>query len=101
MGKYNNNDVILKKGQYGLYFTYKTKNYSLKNIPENEISIEKCIELTKGVTSNIIKKIDKTITIKKGPYGPYINYKGKNYKIHSKQPEILTKEDCIKIINKK
>ena len=62
-----NKDIVIKKGQYGLYFNFKNKNYSLKNIEENEITVEKCMELTKNVVSNVIKKIGKTITIKKGP----------------------------------
>ena len=36
LGKYKNNDVICKKGQYGLYIVCNGKNYSIK---QNNCSI--------------------------------------------------------------
>ena len=97
-----NDDIIIKKGKFGLYFNYKTKNYSLKDIPEDEITIEKCLELTKANSNNnLIKKIGETIEIKNGKYGPYIQYKKKNYKIYKQDPKTITEEICMKIINKK
>ena len=105
--KVDGSAVEINQGKYGLYFKYKQKNYSLKDIQnEKEITQELIKDQLKSagpITSNIIKKFDDKICIKNGKYGPYVSYKNKlNIKIYGKKkPEDLTLEDCIIMINKK
>lgn len=40
-----------------------------------------------------------TMLVKNGRYGPYIAYKGKNYRLpKGAKPEELTLDDCLKIV---
>jgi DNA topoisomerase I len=98
-------EITIKKGKYGLYFEHGEKRYTLKDVSEDDITEEKCKEIITasgvGGGSNIIKEFGKDLVIRKGPYGPYINYKNKNYKVFDKNPEKLTKERCMEIIQKK
>ena len=104
IGKIENEDIIICKGSYGLYFKYKNKNYSLKEYEEDNINIDLILNITKNniKKSNIIRKINKDIIIKSGKFGNYICYKEKlNVKIFSKKKiEDLTVEDCNIMIEK-
>tara|TARA_Y100000389_G_C17454124_1_gene516860 strand:- start:429 stop:2744 length:2316 start_codon:yes stop_codon:yes gene_type:complete len=94
LGQYKGDDVVLKNGKYGIYFTYKKKNHSVKYIDEikhkkmEDITIEDIgLYLTKmnmkdftsksstTVNKNIIREINKDISIRKGKYGNYVFYK--------------------------
>ena len=87
IGMYDNCEVYLNKRK-NFYLSCNKKNYSLdiynKNndnciLPEN-ITLNECklvIDSIKKQSSSDIKISDKII-IKKGPYGFYIKYKGKN-----------------------
>ena len=94
LGQYKGEDVVLKNGKYGIYFTYKKKNHSVKYIDEikhkkmEDITIEDIgLYLTKmnmkdftsksstTVNKNIIREINKDISIRKGKYGNYVFYK--------------------------
>lgn len=105
--KIDGSAVEINQGKYGLYFKYKSKNYSLKDISdEKDITQEFIKEQLKSsgqTASNIIKKFDDKICIKNGKFGPYVCYKNKlNIKIYGKKkPEDLTLEDCIIMINNK
>jgi DNA topoisomerase-1 len=97
-------DIIIKKGKYGLYFEHSEKKYTLKDIDAADITEKLCLEIVsaRGANgTNLIKKIGKDITINKGKYGVYINYKNKNYGVYDKNPAGLTKERCMEIISKK
>ena len=86
-------------GKYGFYLKWNDKNFSASS---SEITIEEACELIetpKEPTSNIIKEISKDIIIKKGRYGPYMVYHGKNVRIpKSRTPKDLTLEDCKTIV---
>ena len=42
---------------------------------------------------------DADMLVKNGRYGPYIAYRGKNYRIpRGTKPEALTLDDCLKIV---
>lgn len=105
LGVYRNEDVILQKGKYGRYIKYKGKNYSAAQY--NTITFTDAVEIieeaNKNQNSNIIKKINDSIIIKNGKYGPYISYRNKiNIKIYGdKKPEDLTLADCKKLISQK
>ena len=79
LGTHNGQDVVLKKGRYGLYITYNGKNYSLKGVQkdENDIKLEDVIDIINGKRSNtnIILTINDTLSVRNGKYGPYVYYK--------------------------
>ena len=82
LGRYEDEEIVLKKGKYGLYTSFKGKNISLKSIQKDEceITLEDVVNVIKnGGTTNksIIKEIDDEISIRKGKYGPYVYYKTK------------------------
>ena len=82
IGKYEDEDLFVKHGMYGLYAQWgenkKTLN-SIKKTIENITmeDIEKCI-LTKNESSNILRVINDDISVRKGKYGPYVYYKRKD-----------------------
>ena len=88
IGQYQNKDILLNKRK-NYYLSCNKKNYSLdiynKNNADNpifpeEITIEDCILVIESVSKHSVNdiKISNDILIKKGPYGFYIKYKGKN-----------------------
>jgi DNA topoisomerase-1 len=79
LGTVDKKDIYLKSGKYGLYIEYGDSNISLKDIKkkENEIMLN---DIKSYLESNIIRKIDNNLSIKKGNYGDYIFYKTSNMK---------------------
>ena len=80
LGEYKGNDVVLKNGKYGMYVTIDGKNTSLKYINKDmdEITLDDVVEYINkksSASSNIIKKLNDDISIRKGKYGPYVFYK--------------------------
>ena len=79
MGKYKNQEVILKNGKFGLYVTMDGKNISIKlEKTEDEIVLDDVIPFIKNGKqsgSSIIKQLNENISIRKGKYGPYVFYK--------------------------
>jgi DNA topoisomerase-1 len=77
LGKFDEKDVILKKGKYGLYITWGDNSKTLKelgNRPMESITFQE-IEpfLTEG--SNLIRTIAPFLSIRKSAKGDYIFYK--------------------------
>ena len=77
LGKFDDEDVILKKGKYGLYITWGKNSKTLKefgNRPMESITFQE-IEplLTDG--SNLIRMITSFLCIRKSAKGDYIFYK--------------------------
>ena len=80
LGKYKEHDLVLKKGKFGLYVTWDDKKKSLNNININEYDITlddvvSFIENSDNKNQNILREINKDISIRKGQYGNYIFYK--------------------------
>ena len=79
LGRYKNEEVVLKNGKYGLYVTVGGKNVSVKtDKSEDEITLEDVIPFLSAPrqsNSSILKKLNETISIRKGKYGPYVFYK--------------------------
>ena len=94
--KYNDENVYLKKGPYGEYIRYKNKNYNVKGYLQykkkeiNTLDVSDC-EIFMKYPKKICtyKNTDVCITI--GPYGYYIKFKNKFYKINQ-NPQSWTKE---------
>jgi len=100
---YNNKPVDICNGQYGLYFKYNENNYNLKNYEEENITLDTIKEIISNSTNNksaVIKKLNDSVSILNGPYGPYIKTSKKNYKIPADYDvEKITIETCKKIIS--
>ena len=77
LGKYENHDVILKKGKFGLYITWGKNSKTLKELGNQPIESIKFDNIEKYLVegSNIIREITSNITIRKGPKGDYIFFK--------------------------
>tara|TARA_Y100000591_G_C21854510_1_gene714198 strand:- start:4669 stop:6978 length:2310 start_codon:yes stop_codon:yes gene_type:complete len=92
LGDYENNELFLKKGKFGLYVVWGTNKKSINNINirESDITLEDVIPLlTNNTNQNIIRKINDSFSIRKGQYGNYIFYK----------TEKMTKPRFLKLTN--
>ena len=84
LGKYKDNDVVLKTGRYGNYIVCNGKNISLKGLNKefNEINLEDVIPYLDGSkntsNSNILKVINENMSVRMGKYGKYVYYKTKS-----------------------
>jgi len=82
LGKYEGNDVILRKGKFGLYVSWGEKSKTLKelgNRPIENVTFEDVRKiLEKG--SGIVREINQSLSIRKGPKGDYIFYKNSKMK---------------------
>jgi DNA topoisomerase-1 len=77
VGKFENNDVIIKKGKYGLYMSWGEKTRPLKelgNRPIENITFAD-IELFLNEETSFIRKISNNISIRKSKKGDYIFFK--------------------------
>ena len=96
LGKYENEDLILKKGKFGLYVTWGDNKKSLQgiNIPFDEVDYEKVVKfinLPKNESNqNILRVINDNLTIRKGKFGNYIFYKTPQMK----KPQFLKLNKC-------
>ena len=77
LGKYQGDDVIIRKGKYGAYITWGSNRKSIKDLGNRPLENIRFEEIEKYLTegSNIIREISNTITIRKGPKGDYVFYK--------------------------
>jgi DNA topoisomerase-1 len=99
LGKYEGKDIILRKGKFGLYASWGENSKTLKelgNRPIENITFEEVKEiLEKG--SGIVREINLSLSIRKGPKGDYIFYKNSKMKkpsFHDLKSFIIeTKED--------
>ncbi len=109
VGQFEGTDVVIGAGRFGPYVLHNKKYVSLPK-DENPMTI------TLDATINLIQKKrlqeaqrhlktfeeDANMEVMNGRYGPYIAYKGKNYRmpkaLHEKASE-LTYEQCMDIVN--
>lgn len=100
IGEYNDNDIILDSGKYGLYLKYNKQNYSYPDLNENDLDISNIIEYIKNKnnSSKVLNQINEKTMILNGPYGPYIKSNNKNYKIYFDRN--FTEEDKMEYISK-
>ena len=98
LGEYKDIPVILKDGRYGHYISYKDKNYTLqyilkdKNIEYDNIRLELVIDMIKYPLC-LGKHKGSPVEICLGPYGKYMKYKKRNFRIPQKEEYSL--EECI------
>jgi DNA topoisomerase-1 len=77
LGQYKGNDVVLKKGKYGLYVSWNGNSRTIKefgNRPIENIRLEDIIKYLDEGTS-IVREISKDISIRRGPKGEYLFHK--------------------------
>ena len=77
LGKFDDNDVILKKGRFGLYVTCAELSKTLKqlgNRPIESVQLDEVIPfLEEG--SNMVREVSTNISIRKSKKGDYIFFK--------------------------
>ena len=77
LGKYEDSDVILKKGKFGLYVTCGELSKTLKqlgNRPIESIQLDEVIPLLEE-GSNMVREVSPNISIRKSKKGDYIFFK--------------------------
>ena len=80
LGKFEQNDVILKNGKFGLYITWGTNSKSLKGLGKrsmDSITLED-VEPYLNKETNILRTITPFLSIRKSARGDYIYYKSAN-----------------------
>ncbi len=88
LGVYKDNDVILKNGKFGIYVQYNNKNIALntelKRLKFAEINLSHVIELLddsrEQKEKNILKELNKDVSIRTGKFGAYVYYKTQKMK---------------------
>ena len=88
LGIYKKNDVILKNGKFGIYVQYNNKNIALntelKRLKFAEINLSHVIELLddsrEQKEKNILKELNKDVSIRTGKFGAYVYYKTQKMK---------------------
>ena len=108
LGEYEGERVTVGTGRFGPYVLHCKKYVSLpKGTDPMRITLDEAIQLIeerrKGEASAHIKTFeeDAELEVMNGRYGPYLKYKGSNYKLPRtiKEPANLTYEECMNIIN--
>ena len=81
LGVYDNENVILQKGKFGLYVTWGEKSKTLKelgNRPLESITFEEVEQILRNnetIGSNIVREINENLSIRKSVKGDYIFFK--------------------------
>ena len=92
LGNFNVEDVIVKKGKYGLYVVHGKKKISLKMFKET-LTLENIIPYLTGEkhsNPNIVRVINNYLSVRKGKWGLYIYYKTEKMK----KPHFIPIKDC-------
>ncbi len=106
LGMYEGGEMIVGIGKFGPYIRYKNKFFSLKKGVDDPYSIsnERAVEIIREKDENEKKRIIKDfgdMQLLNGRYGPYLAKDKQNYRLpRGTKPEELTREECIKIIEK-
>jgi DNA topoisomerase-1 len=77
LGKYDDNDIIVKKGKFGLYVTCGDLSKTLKqfgNRPMESIQLDEVVPLLEE-GSNMVREVSTNISIRKSKKGDYIFFK--------------------------
>ena len=107
VGQYEDEPMVVSFGRFGPYVKHKSKFYALaKAETPAEVGPDRAIELIEEGREKARKRVIKDfakekIQVLNGRYGPYIAFNKKNFKIpKGKEPESLTPEACLEIIEK-
>ena len=110
VGELDGEELVVGIGRFGAYIRHGKAFTSLqKDDDPYTVSYERCVELVKAKEASAAAARtplrtfdeDKEMLIKQGPYGAYIAYKGKNYRLpKGAKVETLTLEKCLEIVEK-
>ena len=106
LGMHEGEEIVVGIGKFGPYIRFSNKFYSLKKGVDDPyiITIERAIEVINEKNENEKKKVIKDfgeIMVLNGRFGPYLTREKQNFRLpKGTDTEKLTKEDCIKIIEK-
>ena len=109
LGEYEGATISIGTGRFGPYVLHNKQYVSIpKEIDPLAIEYDEAVELIKerkkAEAEKHLKsfKEDAELQILNGRYGPYIVYKGSNYKIPRtvKEPKELSYEQCLEIVEK-
>jgi DNA topoisomerase-1 len=104
LGNIGNSIVTLNKGQYGIYIKHDNKNIAIKNdVEEKDINLEFVKKLIENNSNKSFTVKNKTINIRSGEYGPYLQIVSSNKKQNISIPKkynisTITIHDILQII---
>ena len=106
IGEYEGEPLTVANGRFGPYVRHKAKYYSLpKDTDPLSCTQEQAIQLIQEKHASEEKSLlksfaeDAELQIRDGRFGPYMKYKGENYKLPKDvEPTSLSYEDCMKIV---
>lgn len=107
IGSFEDQDVTVAIGRFGPYVKHAGKFVSIpKELSPAHITLDEAVELIEkkraADANNTLKTFDEDadMQILNGRYGPYIKYKGGNFKIPKTvaEPAALTLDECRKIV---
>lgn len=101
LGKFENEEVMLKVGKYGPYVTYGDKSMSIKSLITKSCPIDKITmaDIEKFLTmktssaekvSSVLRELSETASVRRGKFGNYIYYKTDTMK----KPEFINLSNC-------
>ena len=108
IGEYDGDSVTIGAGRFGPYVKYGAAYVTLpKTYDPLSVTLEEAIELIdakkKAESERIIKEFaqEPELQVLNGRFGPYIAYKGSNYKLPKNvTPAELSLEECLDIVKK-
>jgi DNA topoisomerase-1 len=106
LGMHEGEDMVVGVGKFGPYIRYKSKFFSLKKDTDDPYSVtmERALEIISEKNESEKNKIIKDfgeIMVLNGRYGPYLTKDKQNFRLpKGTNAQKLTKEECIKIIDK-
>ena len=106
LGEYEGEVISVSTGRFGPYIRHNNKYVSLpKEYTPQTVTFDEAVALIEKKREEEKNRIIKTfpensdLELLNGRFGPYIAYKGKNFKIpKGNKPEELSNDDCMKII---
>jgi len=108
LGEYEGDNVVVGAGRFGPYIQHAKKYVSIpKTMDPMSVELSDAIELIEQKRqeekNSHLKAYDEDpeLEVLNGRFGPYIKYKGANYKLPKNvtDPTSLTYEQCMEIIN--
>ena len=108
IGEYDGDSVTIGAGRFGPYIKYGAAYVTLpKTYDPLSVTLEEAIELIdakkKAESERIIKEFaqEPELQVLNGRFGPYIAYKGSNYKLPKNvTPAELSLDECLDIVKK-
>jgi len=95
LGKYKDNDVLLKKGKFGLYVACGGKNYSVKHLKKKMErvtlnDVKGVLSGTQSANPKVLRILREDLSVRKGKWGHYLFYKTDKMK----KPSFLKLKGC-------